>query len=178
MRDANNTIVLGIRVVYRVRAGNTSTSYFLTDLDGNERCVQHVTQPNAVAPPAVSVGTSTVRGISDVEGWSVTLPNGQKTTTYYVHETRGGPYSNGTGVPAMYPFRIELLYPAGGPEVGYLLDQGTHYPVEVKSWYSIAGCGSAKPSAEPRAVVRASPADALTVANPDHLSVLARMLEQ
>ena len=117
-----------------------TTSYFLTDLDGNERCVVHATAAAPAGPTPVSLGNSTVRGISNIEGWRVTLPNGQSTATYYVRESRGPPSGNGTGPMVMYPFRITLKYPAGGPEVGYVLDQGTHYPVAVTPWFDVSGC--------------------------------------
>ena len=169
LRDANDTIVLGIRVVCTSHCPpltsvqssppvpvdciadqitektattprSITTSYFLTDLDGNERCVVHATAAAPAGPTPVSLGNSTVRGISNIEGWRVTLPNGQSTATYYVRESRGPPSGNGTGPMVMYPFRITLKYPAGGPEVGYVLDQGTHYPVAVTPWFDVSGC--------------------------------------
>mgnify|MGYP006902749460 CR=1 FL=1 len=94
--------------------------------------------PQASAP--VGLGNFTVRGISGIEAWRTTLASGESTTTYYVKESRGPANGNGTGPMVMYPFRIQLKYPVGGPEVGYVLDQGTHYPVFVDSWFSTSGC--------------------------------------
>lgn len=156
MRDANNTIVLGIRVVYQDNGTDTTTFYFLTDTDGNERCVRHAVGPSPATSPAVSIGEATIRGIPGLPGWVVNdTSTGVVTTTHYVAD-------EGNDAP-QFPFRIELLYPPGGAEVGYLLDHGTHFPQAMTDWFDTSGCDK-----EP-----ACRADDAFSATHDHWSALA-----
>eukprot|EP00466_Bigelowiella_natans_P007723 jgi/Bigna1/131740/aug1.15_g6448 len=119
MRDANDTTVLGIRVVYRFRASeeSTETFYYLTDLDHNERCVSHTVRSTPVGE-AEYIGNSTLRGGVPVQGYIVKDGKGGSTTTFYTQELRGPPNANGTGITVSYPFRIQVAHPPGGAEYG------------------------------------------------------------
>eukprot|EP00656_Telonema_subtile_P049290 TRINITY_DN6088_c0_g1_i1.p1 TRINITY_DN6088_c0_g1~~TRINITY_DN6088_c0_g1_i1.p1 ORF type:complete len:263 (-),score=60.99 TRINITY_DN6088_c0_g1_i1:197-985(-) len=145
MRDANDTTILGIRVVYNhlPLTAQTETFYYLTDLNSNERCLSHKVSTSSPNPP-VQLGNTSIRGGVPVTGWREDFDGGQSESTYYVTEARGPANANGTGGPAVYPFRVVMVDPAGGPEYGYVLDQGTHFPVAMDAWFDTSGCKPAQ----------------------------------
>jgi len=148
MRDANHTVVRGIRAVYRYAghggvAATKETFYFLTGLDGQERCVKHAKQALLPPPPAASIDVgASLRGGIGVATWVVAdaAGAGGSTTTAYANETRGDPAASGPGEAVHYPFRISVVHPPGGPEYGYVLDHGQHFPVDVPAFHATDGC--------------------------------------
>ena len=146
MRDANNTVVQGIRAVFRYAghagvAKSKETFYFLTDLAGEERCVKHVMQALPSPPLATPLSPSPpLRGGISVDAWVVAPAGGGSTTTAYVNETRGDPAASGPGEAVHYPFRISVVHPPGGPEYGFVLDHGQHFPLDVAAFHATDGC--------------------------------------
>lgn len=145
MRDANKTVVRGIRAVFRHTSDSAGsykeTWYFLTGTDGIERCVRHSLTNVTVATSRKLDPEILLRGGILTKAWvTESEGTGGSTTTYYVEEKRGDPEASGSGKWVSYPFRISVVHPPGGVEVGYVLDHGQHFPTVVDSWFAKDGC--------------------------------------
>ena len=138
MRDANETVVRGIRAVFQHTSDSLAsykeTWYFLTGLDGVERCAHHSLVNVTVSTPTFKEAT-TLRGGIEVKGWAEPIGLGGSTTTYYAQEKRDDAVASGAGKVVSYPFRIDVVHPPGGGEIGYVLDHGQHFPVAVGKWF-------------------------------------------
>ena len=137
IRDEAGTTILGIRVVYRYDADPTIATeydewYYMTDLDGVETCISY-TSGKFNKQITTYLGTSTIRGI-EAEGWlqtdSVTMNN---ITTWYSPDVEG-----------MYPFRTKTDYADQQSEIGWILDQGTHFVGTTMPWFNTSGCDASK----------------------------------
>ena len=173
MRDANDTVVLGIRAIFQYTSCSgvpfKETFYYLTGTDGVERCARHIKAPVADSAPPVAARNTTLRGGVPVVGWATTSATGGGTTTYYAEEMRGDAPASGKGVPAWYPFRIIVTDPPGGPQHGYVLDHGQHFPVAVNKWFdtTTVACPPLPPSPPPPATTGTTgPSHALKHSNP------------
>eukprot|EP01129_Flabellula_baltica_P004819 TRINITY_DN1712_c0_g1_i3.p2 TRINITY_DN1712_c0_g1~~TRINITY_DN1712_c0_g1_i3.p2 ORF type:complete len:188 (+),score=42.64 TRINITY_DN1712_c0_g1_i3:796-1359(+) len=99
IRDAKDTHVLGLRVVYRYDDIVSPTSfeqwYYMTDVDNVEHCVSHRTIP--MNPAKVTyLGQEAIRNIDSIGYLSQDTVTGVNTTTWYTQDVDG----------SMYPFRI------------------------------------------------------------------------
>eukprot|EP00050_Salpingoeca_kvevrii_P009605 m.309679 g.309679 ORF g.309679 m.309679 type:complete len:225 (+) comp23582_c0_seq1:126-800(+) len=171
MRDGNDTTVLGIRAVYEhnTPANQVEIFYYVTDLNGNERCLSHSKRPVQATDTRYS-GSAEIRGGIQTQTWTSMVPNSPaSTTTYYVKEARGPVNANGTGTTVQYPFRIQVANAPGSAEIGYVLDHGTHFPLSYDSWFKTGGCPSAIHSDRPLFVTAGN------VVLADHWDVLARL---
>eukprot|EP00040_Diaphanoeca_grandis_P008868 m.46690 g.46690 ORF g.46690 m.46690 type:complete len:255 (-) comp20308_c0_seq1:49-813(-) len=148
MRDPNNTIVSGIRAVFQHTEASIEVFYYLTSVEGIEQCVRHSKTAVDRSDQPIYVGASSIRGGITTDGWVTTnKTQGGNSTTYYVSELRGDPAASGQGDPVHYPFRIVVVDPPGGPEYGYVLDHGQHFPVAVDGWFNTANCPPLPPVA-------------------------------
>lgn len=108
--------------------GTKTTWYFLIGLDSVERCIKHANTP---LPKATTkrLGDSVVRHLS-VSQWESVGADGSRTVTSYTRDVAGE-----------IPLRIDVAYPQGGPEYGYLLDHGAHFAGQVMpAWLNVSGC--------------------------------------
>jgi hypothetical protein len=144
IRDADDTYIAGMRVVYEYDSATDPTYfnewYYMTDPNGTEYCVQQVkVEYNPLI--TTSVGSKTIRG-AETEGWMVQdTVTGINTTTYYTPDVEG-----------TFSFRTVNEYPRteNAAEWGYVLDEGTHFVgVLQKQWFDTSGCDPSAVRAHP-----------------------------
>jgi hypothetical protein len=137
IRDEAGTTVTGIRVVYHYDADpaiatNFEEWYYMTDLDGVEACISH-TSGEFNEQITTYLGTSTIRGIG-AEGWlKIDTVTSNNVTTWYTPDVEG-----------VFPFRIKTDYADQQSEIGWVLDQGTHFLGITMPWFNTSGCAASQ----------------------------------